>query len=134
MYGWGNLLEGSLVVDVGCGVGSQSLTLATHHPHLHFIVQDREAVIGDAIQVCALNLTSLITGMLRKVSIIVLEDEYARGFRVRACKTPRFSYLRLCFFQEWELILSSQAQDFFEPQRAQQEEVSVYLLRMILHD
>ena len=51
-FGWEHLPEGSLVVDVGGGVGSQSLTLATHHPRLRFVVQDREAVVGDAIGVC----------------------------------------------------------------------------------
>jgi tRNA G46 methylase TrmB len=50
-----SLPEGSLVVDVGGGVGSQSLTLAKHHPQLRFVVQDRESVVGDAIEVCALN-------------------------------------------------------------------------------
>ena len=50
-YGWEGLPEGSLVVDVGGGVGSQSLTLASHHPHLRFVVQDRESVVGDAIDV-----------------------------------------------------------------------------------
>ncbi|KAH9990787.1 S-adenosyl-L-methionine-dependent methyltransferase [Russula vinacea] len=48
-YGWERLPEGSLVVDVGGGVGSQSLMLAQHHPQLRFVVQDRESVLGDAI-------------------------------------------------------------------------------------
>ena len=54
-YGWEHLPEGSLpvVVDVGGGVGSQTLTLAKHHPHLRFVVRDRESVVGDAIDVCA---------------------------------------------------------------------------------
>ena len=50
-YGWEKLPPGSLVIDVGGGVGSQSLTPARRHPNLHFIVQDREAVIGDANEV-----------------------------------------------------------------------------------
>ena len=54
-YAWDHLPEGSLVVDVGGGVGSQSFTLAEHHPQLRFIVQDRESVVGDAIEVCATN-------------------------------------------------------------------------------
>jgi hypothetical protein len=50
-YSWETLPPGSLVVDVGGGVGSQSLTLARHHPNLRFVVQDRDAVIGDANEV-----------------------------------------------------------------------------------
>ena len=55
-YAWGELPEGSLVVDVGGGVGSQTLLLALHHPHLRFIVQDRESVVGDAVEVREFNL------------------------------------------------------------------------------
>ncbi|KAH9042198.1 S-adenosyl-L-methionine-dependent methyltransferase [Lactarius pseudohatsudake] len=47
-YGWEKLPPGSLVIDVGGGVGPQSLTLARRHPNLRFVVQDREAVIGGA--------------------------------------------------------------------------------------
>jgi hypothetical protein len=54
-YAWKTLPQGSLVVDVGGGVGLQSLLLALHHLHLHFIVQDCEAVMGDAVEVCSLN-------------------------------------------------------------------------------
>ena len=53
-YTWGQLPEGSLVVDVGAGVGSQSLVIAKHHPQLRFVVQDRKAVLRDAIEVSAL--------------------------------------------------------------------------------
>ncbi|KAF8471570.1 hypothetical protein DFH94DRAFT_684737 [Russula ochroleuca] len=48
-YNWERLPEGSLVVDTGGSVGAQSLTLAKHHPLLRFIIQDRESVVGDAI-------------------------------------------------------------------------------------
>ena len=54
-YSWENLPEGSLVVDVGGGVGSQSLTIATHQSHLRFVIQDRDAVVGDAVEVHTLN-------------------------------------------------------------------------------
>ena len=57
-YSWGKLPEGSLVVDVGGGVGAQSLTLATHHSHLRFLIQDRKPTIHDAIEVCVFNPTS----------------------------------------------------------------------------
>ena len=50
-YAWEKLPPGSLVVDVGGGVGSQSLTLARFNPNLSFVVQDREAVLIDANEV-----------------------------------------------------------------------------------
>ncbi|KAI0278934.1 O-methyltransferase [Russula aff. rugulosa BPL654] len=49
-YAWGQLPEGSLIVDVGGGVGSQSLVVAKDHPQLRFVVQDREAVVRDAVE------------------------------------------------------------------------------------
>ena len=52
---WESIPGGSLVVDVGGGVGKQSLTLATHQPQLRFVVQDRESVVGNAIEVHASN-------------------------------------------------------------------------------
>ena len=54
-YVWEHLPQGSLVVDVGGGVGSKSFTLAKHHPQLQFVVQDRESVVGDATEVCVTN-------------------------------------------------------------------------------
>jgi hypothetical protein len=40
-------------------VSAHTLTLASHHPQLQFVVQDRESVVGDAINVCAINRISL---------------------------------------------------------------------------
>ncbi|KAI0314195.1 S-adenosyl-L-methionine-dependent methyltransferase [Amylostereum chailletii] len=50
-FDWKGLKQGALVVDVGGGVGAQSLTLAREHPHLRFVVQDRESVIKNAAAV-----------------------------------------------------------------------------------
>ncbi|KAI0049516.1 S-adenosyl-L-methionine-dependent methyltransferase [Auriscalpium vulgare] len=49
-FDWSGLSEGSLVVDVGGGIGAHSLTLAKNHPHLKFIVQDREAVVKNGLK------------------------------------------------------------------------------------
>ena len=46
-YEWGKLS-----LDVGGGVGSLLLTLAHRYPNLCFVVQDREAVVADANEVC----------------------------------------------------------------------------------
>ena len=50
-FDWEGLPEGSVVVDVGGGVGSQTLTLAQRHKHLKFVVQDTEATRPNAINV-----------------------------------------------------------------------------------
>lgn len=47
-YDWGALEKDAVVVDVGGGLGSQSLVIARAHPNLRLVVQDREAVINDA--------------------------------------------------------------------------------------
>ncbi|GJE87411.1 S-adenosyl-L-methionine-dependent methyltransferase [Phanerochaete sordida] len=44
-FDWQSLKEDSLVVDVGGGMGGQTLKLAEMYPHLRFIVQDREQVV-----------------------------------------------------------------------------------------
>ncbi|KZV60678.1 S-adenosyl-L-methionine-dependent methyltransferase [Peniophora sp. CONT] len=45
---WAALGDNALVVDVGGGLGAQSLTLSKNCPNLRFIVQDREALMEPA--------------------------------------------------------------------------------------
>ncbi|KAF8489526.1 S-adenosyl-L-methionine-dependent methyltransferase [Russula emetica] len=93
-YAWGQLPEGSLIVDIGGGVGSQSLVLANHHPHLRFVIQDRESVVRDAV-------------------------EYWKENMPDAVESGR---------------VKLQTHDFFTPQPARQEDVSVFLVSKIMHD
>ena len=52
-YNWGQFSEGSLIVDVGAGVGMQTIAIAKKYPQLRFVVQDRQSVMQDAAKVCA---------------------------------------------------------------------------------
>ncbi|KAJ7511474.1 S-adenosyl-L-methionine-dependent methyltransferase [Mycena galericulata] len=85
-------LFGSIVVDVGGGVGSQSVIVAKQYPKLSFVVQDRAPVTQTGIEYWTQELPSYIS-----TGKVILE-----------------------------------AHDFFTPQPARK--VSVFLLRMILHD
>ncbi|KAG6901477.1 hypothetical protein C0995_011449 [Termitomyces sp. Mi166 len=47
-YEWSKLPAGSIIVDVGGGIGSESLPLAREFPDFNLVVQDRQPVIEDA--------------------------------------------------------------------------------------
>ena len=44
-FDWAGLGDGSLIVDVGGGIGSTSMTLAKAFPHLKFCIQDRPKTV-----------------------------------------------------------------------------------------
>lgn len=50
-FDWGALPHGSVVVDVGGGVGSQPLALAKAFSQLKFVVQDQESTVADGKKV-----------------------------------------------------------------------------------
>lgn len=50
-FNWEVYPRGSLVVDVGGGVGSQCVALAKNYPHLSFAIQDRASVVQEAVKV-----------------------------------------------------------------------------------
>jgi hypothetical protein len=50
-YDWKSLPEGSVVVDVGGGIGTVTKVLAKAHPHLKFIIQDQHKVVEDGLKV-----------------------------------------------------------------------------------
>ncbi|KAI9450108.1 S-adenosyl-L-methionine-dependent methyltransferase [Lactarius psammicola] len=78
-YAWEKLPPGSLVVDVGGGVGSQSLALARRHPNLRFVVQDREATIGDANEYWKKNMPdALDSGRVRLLGLNFFDPQPAR--------------------------------------------------------
>lgn len=46
-YDWAGLPEGSLVVDVGGGLGGVTMPLARNFPGLRYVIQDRPPVVAD---------------------------------------------------------------------------------------
>ncbi|KAJ7616106.1 S-adenosyl-L-methionine-dependent methyltransferase [Roridomyces roridus] len=48
-YPWSELQPGSVIVDVGGGVGWAMLPVAKAHPHLRIVIQDSEKVVKDGI-------------------------------------------------------------------------------------
>ncbi|KAJ7512285.1 O-methyltransferase-domain-containing protein, partial [Mycena galericulata] len=47
---WQTYPEGSLIVDVGGGIGSRCVLLAKNHPQLRFAIQDRAPVVREAVK------------------------------------------------------------------------------------
>jgi tRNA1(Val) A37 N6-methylase TrmN6 len=47
-FKWTDLPDGSIIVDLGGGVGSTALIIAKAIPHVNLVVQDRPSVIEDA--------------------------------------------------------------------------------------
>jgi len=60
-------------------VGSQSLILAKRISHLRFVVQDRESVVGDAVEVCTLN---------PPIPVKHVADDMGDSSGRRTCPTP----------------------------------------------
>jgi len=50
-YDWKSLPANTLVVDVGGGVGTASLSLAKEFPQLKFVIQDRQPVVDAGVEV-----------------------------------------------------------------------------------
>lgn len=50
-FDWKDLKQDAVIVDAGGRIGAQSMTLARNYSHLRFVVQDREQVVKDAVQV-----------------------------------------------------------------------------------
>ncbi|EKM56175.1 uncharacterized protein PHACADRAFT_209657 [Phanerochaete carnosa HHB-10118-sp] len=59
-FEWASLPAGSLVVDVGGGVGNFTMALAKAHKHLRYVVQDRHAVVKEGEQLWKANMPDLI--------------------------------------------------------------------------
>ena len=59
-YEWSKLPAQSVIVDVGGGIGSESLQLVREFPYFRIVVQDLPAVIEEAKKAsCGLTLASV---------------------------------------------------------------------------
>lgn len=59
--GWDRLSAGSTIVDVGGGVGSQTLVFLKAFPHLDFVIQDQPKALAAADEVSQRQLLRLCT-------------------------------------------------------------------------
>jgi len=50
-FDWTSIPQGSVIVDVGGGTGRPTMTLARAFSHLKIVIQDRESVIREGIEV-----------------------------------------------------------------------------------
>lgn len=74
-FDWRSLPQGSLVVDVGGGVGNLTMSLAKVYKHLRYVVQDRPGTAkeGEAVG------TSFISMLLCRTDLYqALEEDHAR--------------------------------------------------------
>ncbi len=50
-FDWESVANGGHVVDVGGGVGTVSMRLASAYPDMNIVVQDREQVVKEGLKV-----------------------------------------------------------------------------------
>lgn len=116
------------MVDVGGGIGAQSLTLAQNYEHLQFVVQDRAEITKDAKEVCPL--VFYVRPSASHNPFSVLECSHARRGQVgSSCPSRCTNPLPASPSQ---LIVSGAEHDFFTEQPV--KDAAIFLLRNILHD
>lgn len=124
-FDWTGLREGSLIVDVGGGIGSTSMILAKAFPHLRFCIQDRPKTIELGIAVGS---------PLHRIPLCLsnqgVERAMSRDVAIGKSSVPRLlPYITaVCN----PLTYTRTAHDFFTPQPIQN--AAVFLLRVITHD
>jgi len=125
-YNWSGLAAGSLVVDVGGGVGTSCLTLAAKFPELKFVVQDQEKVIEQGKEVSQPNEPGPLRIMVflqlwnAQMPAAISSGQVAlQGSGIPLSNTPKLS-------------LSNPVHDIFTPQP--RTEAAVFFLKQILHD
>ena len=108
-----------MLVDVGGGIGSTSLTVAVAHPHVNVVVEDRPQVVELAPSVSRHTFREHPALSHETDSPIVLQSwgpKYASLF-----DTGRMTFRVRDLFESWKPLASGKAPD-------------VFLIRLVLHD
>lgn len=130
-FNWASLPKGSIVVDVGGGVGNLTMALAKVHKHLRFIVQDRPGTVREGETV---GISGLLYGGDRDINPLFLFS-----FGRRPCR--RTSRAALSAYKVRQLLSSSPASssltstpghDFFEEQPV--KDAAIFVTRHVTHN
>lgn len=91
-FPWHDLIPGSIVVDVGGGIGSTSMLLANAFPDLRFVVQDRPPVVemGAAVR---LRFAPAVNSSAHSMRLGMAREE-PRAPRYRSGDVPRARLLQ----------------------------------------
>ena len=110
-FEWASLPAGSLVVDVGGGVGNLTMALAKVHEHLRYVIQDRAAVAKEGEQLWKANMPGFIES-----GIVQLQG--------------RFCYLSVLLRSQRNVF--TQGHDFFAEQPIRNADI--FFLRFVVHN
>ncbi|KAJ3553407.1 hypothetical protein NM688_g3631 [Phlebia brevispora] len=112
-FEWSVLPPGSVIVDVGGGMGTVTMDLANRHQHLRYVVEDLPEV-----------------RMLMVCEVLVIDQACYAGNR--ACTAPRhvLSVPFQCFLSHHLSFIVEH--DFFDPQPI--KGAAVYMIRYVLHN
>ena len=110
--------------------------LATHFPRLRFLIQDRESVVGDAVEVRGSN--SLSSEMVIQLCLTIYGPQFWKKNMPAALESGRVkiqgSLISPSTTPEPHTDVYHEGHSFFDPQPAQQEGVSVFLVCKVLTD
>jgi hypothetical protein len=136
-FDWHLLPKGSIVVDVGGGIGSTSMLLASAFSSaegglgLKFVIQDRPVVVEMGEKVCRYS-SSVYLRFKNVDSLKGLEGKKSGVPRFWDGRIPRSVLLFALFFFRHDVHFINLVHDFFTPQPIR--DAAVFLLRVVLHD